>query len=214
MESTVIYRLSDGLPLAGSSDDENDSRLTELKKKCKIIITKMNPSTSEPRASIDSNNYTIHYQISNSIIYISITNSSFPKKLVFSYLSELANEFEHVYGSELTRSNLKPYEFIKFESFISKTKKIYGDSRAQSNLDQLNNDLVDVKFIMNKNIEDLLYRGDSLDKLHDLSDNLKLQSKKYKKYAEKINFQLLLKQYAPLIFLGLIVLFILYRIIS
>ena len=51
-----------------------------------------------------------------------------------------------------------------FDNFY-KTKKIYQDQRAQSNLDKLNNDLIDVKKVMTKNIEDLLYRGDSLDKM-------------------------------------------------
>ncbi|GME74101.1 unnamed protein product [Ambrosiozyma monospora] len=77
----------------------------------------------------------------------------------------------------------------------------------------MNNDLADVKQIMNKNIEDLLYRGDSLDKLQDLSSNLKRESAKYKKYAEKINFQMLLKKYAPVALLGFLVVFILYRFI-
>ncbi|KAG7698910.1 hypothetical protein KL930_002302 [Ogataea haglerorum] len=200
MESTLIYRLSDGKYLLSP-------------KKCKLIILKLNPQTSEPRASIDSGSHTLHYLIVDTIIYVCITTSNFPKKLVFSYLAEISTEFSHVYASELSRPDLKPYQFIQFDSFISKTKKIYGDSRAQSNLDQLNTELVDVKKIMNKNIEDLLYRGDSLDKLQDLSANLKNQSQKYKKYAEKINFQLLLKQYAPVVLISLFILFIIYRVI-
>ncbi|KAH3665512.1 hypothetical protein OGAPHI_003698 [Ogataea philodendri] len=194
-------------------DDDKDAGLLELKKKCKLIILKLNPQTSEPRASIESGAHTLHYLIIDDVIYVCITTSSFPKKLVFSYLSEISNEFSHIYANDLAKQNLKPYEFIQFESFIIKTKKIYSDSRAQSNLDKLNTDLVDVKMIMNKNIEDLLYRGDSLDKLQDLSSNLKTQSQKYKKYAEKINFQLLLKQYAPVAMVSLLVLFILYRIL-
>ncbi|GMG38774.1 unnamed protein product [Ambrosiozyma monospora] len=213
MDSTLIYRLSDGLPLYGSMDDPQKPALKDLKNKCKMIISKMNPRESEPMASIESGSESIHYSISNDVIYLVIVSAKFPKKLAFSYLNEIATEFDHIYGSDLVKPNLQPYQFIQFDSFITKTKKIYTDSRAQSNLDKMNNDLADVKQIMNKNIEDLLYRGDSLDKLQDLSSNLKRESAKYKKYAEKINFQMLLKKYAPVALLGFLIVFILYRFI-
>jgi vesicle transport protein SEC22 len=49
------------------------------------------------------------------------------------------------------------------DTFMQKTKKIYQDTRTQSNLTKLNEDLNDVTRIMTKNMEDLLWRGDSLD---------------------------------------------------
>ena len=87
---------------------------------------------------------------------------------------------------------------------FTKTKKIYQDQRAQSNLDKLNNDLIDVKKVMTKNIEDLLYRGDSLDKMSDLSSSLKQDSLKYKRRAQRINFEAMLRQYIPIVGAGLI----------
>ncbi|VEU21222.1 DEKNAAC102187 [Brettanomyces naardenensis] len=225
MESTLIYRVSDGLPLAGSSDDDNTHQLMALKKRCKQLLGKLSQQSLQANgmgeggedvaSSIEDTGSqdTIHYLISGSVIYMCITPVKFPKKLAYSYLSEISNEFRHVYGPELSKPELKPYQFMQFDSFLSKTKKIYSDSRVQSNLDKLNSDLSDVKMIMNKNIEDILYRGDSLDKLQDLSQNLKTESKKYRKYAEKINFRLLIKQYAPVAILALVILFILYRLL-
>ena len=47
---------------------------------------------------------------------------------------------------------------------MSKTARLYKDTRAGgSNLDKLNDDLQDVTRIMTKNMEELLWRGDSLD---------------------------------------------------
>jgi len=50
---------------------------------------------------------------------------------------------------------------------MSKTARLYQDTRAadagSSNLDKLNNELQDVTRIMTKNMEELLWRGDSLD---------------------------------------------------
>lgn len=61
------------------------------------------------------------------------------------------------------------------DTFISKTTRLYKDSRTltqgaggssapPSQLDQLNENLQDVTRIMTKNMEDLLWRGDSLDR--------------------------------------------------
>ena len=59
---------------------------------------------------------------------------------------------------------------------------------------------------MTKNIEDLLYRGDSLERMGDMSQRLREDSKKYRKAAVRINWELLLKQYGPFGALGLIML--------
>lgn len=47
---------------------------------------------------------------------------------------------------------------------------------------------------MTKNIEDLLYRGDSLERMGELSGRLREDSKKYRKAAVRINWELLVKQ--------------------
>jgi len=47
---------------------------------------------------------------------------------------------------------------------------------------------------MTKNIEDLLYRGDSLERMGDMSQRLREDSRKYRKAAVRINWELLLKQ--------------------
>jgi vesicle transport protein SEC22 len=47
---------------------------------------------------------------------------------------------------------------------------------------------------MTKNIEDLLYRGDSLERMGEMSGRLREDSRKYKRAAVRINWELLLKQ--------------------
>jgi vesicle transport protein SEC22 len=68
------------------------------------------------------------------------------------------------YGSA---SHALPLSFA--DTFMSKTARLYRDTRtanaagAGGALDQMNNDLQDVTRIMTKNMEELLWRGDSLD---------------------------------------------------
>jgi vesicle transport protein SEC22 len=87
---------------------------------------------------------------------------------------------------------------MEFDTFIQRSKKSYQDSRATQNLDKLNDELRDVTKVMTKNIEDLLYRGDSLERMGDMSQRLREDAKKYKRAAVRINWELLLKQYGPI----------------
>ena len=104
---------------------------------------------------------------------------------------------------------------------MGKTARLYQDTRTanaagSSHLDKLNDDLQDVTRIMTKNMEELLWRGDSLDSMwllplcprivtrniivgmSHLSSSLRSESEKYRKAARNINIQAMLRQYAPL----------------
>ena len=57
--------------------------------------------------------------------------------------------------------------FTSPDTFMSKMVRLYQDTRnvaGGSNLDKLNDELQDVTKIMTKNMEELLWRGDSLDR--------------------------------------------------
>ena len=123
--------------------------------------------------------------ISDNIVYLVIADKSYPRKLAFSYLDELSKEFWTSYGPKVEGIR-KPYAFVGFgiysfahsertvhprltflDTFMSKTARLYQDTRnvaGGSNLDKLNDELQDVTRIMTKNMEELLWRGDSLDR--------------------------------------------------
>lgn len=191
-----------------------------------MILRRMNQN-SEPQASIEADKYTIQYVpfpspciidpaglekfvsylISSSLCFLTICDRSYPRKLAFTYLSDLATEFTTTYSSQQYLSpTCRPYAFVEFDTFIQRTKKTYQDSRATQNLDKLNDELRDVTKVMTKNIEDLLYRGDSLERMGDMSQRLREDSRKYKRAAVRINWELLLKQYGPFAGIGVIIL--------
>ena len=59
---------------------------------------------------------------------------------------------------------------MRLDTFMGKTARLYQDTRninaSNSPLDKLNDELHDVTRIMTKNMEELLWRGDSLDSTH------------------------------------------------
>ncbi|KAM5457857.1 SNAP receptor [Microsporum canis] len=202
--STQISRL-DGLMLAASVDNEQaESELSDVKSQTKQIVARLNRN-SEQQASISSGRYSLHYIIQDDICFLCIADQSYPRKLAFTYLSDIASEFFTTYSpTQYLSSTLRPYAFVEFDSFIQRTKKTYQDSRATQNINKLNDELKDVTKVMTKNIEDLLYRGDSLERMGEMSGRLREDSKKYRKAAVRINWELLIKQYGPFVGVGFI----------
>ena len=93
---------------------------------------------------------------------LTLTEKAYPKRLAFDYLDELRKEFFQIYGAQIV-SATRPYEFIKFDTFIQKTKRVYNDSKTQRNLKKLNSELKDVHSIMTKNINEVISRGERLE---------------------------------------------------
>ncbi|KAM5455265.1 SNAP receptor [Microsporum audouinii] len=191
--------------LAASVDNEQaESELSDVKSQTKQIVARLNRN-SEQQASISSGRYSLHYIIQDDICFLCIADQSYPRKLAFTYLSDIASEFFTTYSpTQYLSSTLRPYAFVEFDSFIQRTKKTYQDSRATQNINKLNDELKDVTKVMTKNIEDLLYRGDSLERMGEMSGRLREDSKKYRKAAVRINWELLIKQYGPFVGVGFI----------
>ncbi|THX46913.1 snare-like protein [Aureobasidium pullulans] len=229
--STQIVRL-DGLMLSASIENspllerddthgvQNDDTITNLKNQQRTLVRKMN-NTSEPRAAIESGDYKLQcyltgvhsYYRHEDLIFFAITERSFPKELAAMYLDDVSAEFLSTHRDVDYRSGtLRPYAFNDFDTFMQRTKKSYENPRASNNLDKVQAQLKETTQIMSKNLEDLLYRGDSLDRMGQMSSDLRESSKKYKRAAVRINWELLLKQYGPFAALGTIILiFIIWR---
>jgi len=128
------------------------------------------------------------------------------KKLAFKYLEELQKEFDFEYGTEVKTAK-RPYAFIKFDSFIQKTKKLYQDTRSQRNLSKVTDDLNDVHRIMTKNITEILGRGEKINSVSKKSDELLAGSELYLKAAKQLNSSMFWRKYG-LVFVALFIIFV------
>lgn len=135
--------------------------------------------------------------------YLVLCEKTFSKRLAYSYLEDIAQEFHSQYGRKVNTVT-RPYTFIEFDTYIQKAKKQFSDSRSRRNLNVINNQLQDVQRIMVQNIDDVLQRGTVLSGefflLHLVTDlskvvveldtktqNLSMLTQKYKKDATYLN---------------------------
>lgn len=186
----MIARVADGLPLSASVQDDQQQLgvgNTEYQNQAKMLFKKLN-NQSFSRSTIETGPYNFHYMIENGVCYLVLTEKSFSKRLAFSFLEDLQNEFNSQYGSRVNSVN-RPYSFIEFDTYIQKAKKAFMDSRARRNLSSLNSELQDVQRIMVQNIDDVLQRGSVISELDSKASNLSLLSQKYKKDARYLNLR-------------------------
>eukprot|EP00959_Pyramimonas_sp_CCMP1952_P387018 8110953-Pyramimonas_sp.AAC.1 len=163
------------------------------------------------RMSYESGPYFLHYLIEGGVCYLTLCERGYPKKLAYQYLEDLQREFwtqNHAQVETVAR----PYAFIKFDTFIQKTKRLYMDTRTTRNLNKMNEELAEVQQIMTRNIQDVLGQGERLDHVSRMSSNLATESKMYERRAKDLSRQALIRKYIPLaIVLGLVLLFVLLR---
>ena len=86
----------------------------------------------------------------------------------------------------------------------------FVDPSSRENTSKLNEDLQDIHSIMKKNIEEVLNRGEKLDKIRDDSRQMFEKSKEYHWGAKELTFQAMLQQYGPIAAMAVFVLFVLY----
>lgn len=184
---TMIARISDGLPLAATmqEDEQSGKNILEYQNQAKLLFRKLN-TLSPSRCSIETGPFLFHYFIENDVCYLVLAEKNYSKRLAFSYLEDLAQEFHTQYGKKVNTVT-RPYSFIEFETYIQKAKKVFTDSRARRNLSAINTELQDVQRIMVQNIDDVLQRGVVLSELDTKAQNLSILSQKYKKDATFLN---------------------------
>ncbi|XP_062157505.1 25.3 kDa vesicle transport protein SEC22-1-like [Alnus glutinosa] len=195
---TMIARVTDGLPLAEGLDDGRDLNDAEFyKQQVKALFKNLSRGQNEAsRMSIETGPYIFHYIIEERVCYLTMCDRAYPKKLAFQYLEDLKNEFERVNGPQIETA-ARPYAFIKFDTFIHKTKKLYQDTRTQRNISKLNDELYEVHQIMTRNVQEVLGVGEKLDQVSEMSSRLTSESRIYADKARDLNRQALIRKWAP-----------------
>ncbi|KAG5387282.1 hypothetical protein IGI04_038752 [Brassica rapa subsp. trilocularis] len=206
VKMTLIARVTDGLPLAEGLDDGRDLPDSDMyKQQVKSLFKNLSRGHNEAsRMSVETGPYVFHYIIEGRVCYLTMCDRSYPKKLAFQYLEDLRNEFERVNGPNIETA-ARPYAFIKFDTFIQKTKKLYQDTRTQRNIAKLNDELYEVHQIMTRNVQEVLGVGEKLDQVSEMSSRLTSESRIYADKAKDLNRQALIRKWAPVaIVLGVV----------
>jgi vesicle transport protein SEC22 len=178
--------------------------------------------------SIATGNYCFYYMSRDNLCFLTLCEESFPKRSAFLYLEEIADlilqEMIREYGNDVSTANerkpslpgigtysncrlqwrnqvdqaARPFQFIHYDPIIQRKQREYREQRPQAR-SQLNEDLNEIHSIMRKNIDEILNRGEKLDQVSNISNDLRSKSKDFKWGTKKLTLQARLQQYGPMV---------------
>ncbi|PON66413.1 Longin domain containing protein [Trema orientale] len=159
---TIVGRVSEGLPLAQGpryvNNEENES-FSLYKQQGELILKEISRGAlPHPKMTIRvDHQYCFIYLVENGIACIALSDSSYPRKLVFHYLQDLQKELQK-FDSSLVEKITRPYSFVGFDSVIGNIRKQYIDTRTQANLSKLNANRKQDLDIVTENLTEILSR--------------------------------------------------------
>ncbi|XP_062150559.1 25.3 kDa vesicle transport protein SEC22-1 [Alnus glutinosa] len=158
---TIVGRSSDGLPLAQGPrylNEENGNNISFYKQQAEFILTEISRGNlASSKMTIRVDHHCFNYLVENGIFFITLCDSSYPRKLAFHYLQDLQKEFGK-FDNSLIQKITRPYSFLQFESIIRNIRKQYTDTRTQANLSKLNSNRKQEIDIVTKHIYEILER--------------------------------------------------------
>ncbi|EOY23174.1 hypothetical protein QUC31_008138 [Theobroma cacao] len=157
---TIVGRVNDGLPLAQGAryvNTENDN-FSYYKQQGEFIIKEISRGALPPsKMTIRVDHHSFNYLVVNGICFITLCDSSYPRKLAFHYLQDLQKEFDK-FDHSLIGKITRPYSFIRFDGIIANVRKQYIDTRTQANLSKLNANRRQELDIITENVSDIIER--------------------------------------------------------
>ena len=116
-----------------------------------------------------------------------ICDEEYPKRVAIDFIMKIHEEFKtFVAQKKLDISSYKTDDEVKYD-YISQQIEDWQDPSKKDNLMKLQNELNDVTDIMKQNINELLKRGENLEKLMEQSKDLSATSVTFYKQAKKTN---------------------------
>ena len=124
-------------------------------------VMKMLNQNSPPRCVLEAGEFTFYYIIENGLVYLTLAERSFARRLAFDYLSELSSVFFTEYGSQVPQFT-RPYAAVAFDTMLEKIRAKYLDPSAMNKLSRLQSNLQEIQSVMTQNIQEIILRGEKL----------------------------------------------------
>ena len=219
IKGIIISRKSDGLIFCEVMDEEdNDKNFWYVRNQAQEFLKNMKSKENLCTVNIDSKTYIMHYKINENIVYLVITNKSYPVKLAFCFLTEIDEGFTEELKNQFGTQSVSYYSkletidranyFLRFEKFIKKKRNEYLDVDNNNNIERLNREISDVHQIMKENIHLIMDRDRNMNSINSLSESIKDNSGKFEKTAKQTKLKMLLAKYSLVISIFAIILLI------
>ncbi|KAH7825303.1 vesicle-associated membrane protein 7E [Monocercomonoides exilis] len=145
------------------------------------ILAKM--SQTDSKMSYQHDEYTFHYEVSNQLVFMCLTDHNFDRRVAFSFLSDAKQLFISRYGVSVDISSS-----YQFRDFNGELKRLMNQFSAQSS-DRIARAKADVDVLrgaVEENIDRILDRQEKVELLVDRSESLAQGSIQFRKKSTQL----------------------------
>ena len=145
----------------------------------RVLLSKI-PANQDGRMSYSYDDYMFHYQVSNGICYLLLSDAQGKHRIPYACLDDIQQRFVAEFGIE---APLTAHAFSYNDAFEPTLKQVVdffnSDQADESHVDQIGlvkSQMSSVKETMVQNIESVLERGEKIELLVDKTDRLNAQA--------------------------------------
>lgn len=205
------------MPLIATSTPTHNLSVSQKQQQDAKQLMRSMTAGNPNKMSIQSERMVFYYMQRDNLCFLTLTEDSYPKRLAFLYLEEVADavlqELVREFGTDW-RANVdqaaRPFQFIHYDPIIQRKQREFRDQRDVKNKSKLQEDLGEIQSIMKKNIDEILNRGEKLDNVSNISNELRSKSKDFKWGTKKLTWQARMQQYGPMVVGASIICIVLY----
>jgi vesicle-associated membrane protein 7 len=147
--------------------------------------------------------YHFQYKVSGDLCFICVTKPEFPVRIVFAFLDDLETQFLRQ-RPEHHSTNLKN---------LLKSRMAHFNNPENDKISKLQGKIDDTKSVMIENIEKVLARGESLERLVDITEQLEEDSKYFRVGAKKLKNKMWWKNLSLVVMILFVLLLAIFSII-
>jgi len=175
------------------------------------VLLKKIPPDQDNKQSLMYDKYVFHYDCSDGLIYLVMSDQEFSRSLAFQYLSEIKDRFLHQYGDRAKTAIAFAFN-ADFSKILQLQMEKINNSASDPKIAAIRGQIAEVKDNMVNNIDKVLLRGEKIELLVDKSEGLEQHAFKFQRASKGLKRTMCLKNakwtVVIIIILALIILFI------
>ena len=143
----------------------------------------------DSRVTYSQDRHLYHILCDNGIIYLTMADESFGRRIPFSFLEDIKNRFTSQYGA--TASTALAYAYnTEFSRVLRQQMEYFSTNPNADSINKVKSEIAEVKNVMVENIEKVLDRGEKIELLMDKTDRLQGEASRFRGQARKLKNQM------------------------
>eukprot|EP01133_Synstelium_polycarpum_P016871 gene16871-20060_t len=157
--------------------------------------------------------YIFHYLVFDSLTYLCMADQDFGRRIPFQFLEDVKNRFKSIYGDK-GKTALAYGMNADFSRTLENLMDFYSNNPKSDSFNKAMAEVDEVKNILVSDIApQLLKRGEKIEILVDRTENLNVQSFKFKKQSKQLKCAMWWKNVKLMLIIALVVALIIFFIV-